>query len=74
MVIILSLEGEGWLSYNFLVVHSDIKTSGSELQGQEEAAWVRIFRPMQPLQWVIYMDGSSKILYSCNSTTIKAIM
>ena len=73
MVIILSLEGEGWLSYNFLVVHSDIKTSGSELQGQEEAAWVHIFRPMQPLQWVIYMDGSSKFLKWCSSAAIIAI-
>ena len=27
-----------------------IKTSGSELQGQEEAASTRVFRPMRPLQ------------------------
>ena len=29
---------------------SNIKTSGSELRGQEEAASMRIFRPMRPLQ------------------------
>ena len=31
------------------VVLYDIKTSGSELRGQEEAACMRLFRPMRPL-------------------------
>ena len=39
-----------------------IKTSGSELWGQEEAAWMHVFRPTRPLQWAIYTDGSSKTL------------
>ena len=33
--------------------------SGSESQGQE-AACVSVLTPMQPLQWVIYIDGRSK--------------
>ena len=40
--------------------HICIKISGSELQGQEEAECMWIFRPTQPLQRVIYMDGSSE--------------
>ena len=47
-----------------------IKTHGSESWGQEEAACMRVFWPTQPLQWVIYTDGSSKILKRCNSATI----
>ena len=50
-----------------------IKTSGSEPQGQEGAACVCFFRPTQPLQCVIYMDGSSKILKYCSSAAITAI-
>ena len=38
-----------------------IKMSGSELRGQE-AAYMRVFRPMWQLQWVIYMDDRSKFL------------
>ena len=32
------------------ITHGKIKTSGSESQGQEEAACMCVFRPMQPLQ------------------------
>ena len=46
-----------------------IKTHGSESRGQEEAACMRVFWPTRPLQWVIYTDGSSKILKCCNSAT-----
>ena len=49
-----------------------IKTNGGESRGQE-AAHARIFRPTRPLQWVIYMDGSSKILKCCISAAIAAI-
>ena len=48
----------------------NIKTHGSESRGQEEAACMRVFWPTRPLQWVIYTDGSSKILKRCNSATI----
>ena len=37
-----------------------IKMNGSESWSQEEAACAHVIRPKQPLQWVIYMDGSSK--------------
>ena len=50
-----------------------IKTSGSESWGQEKAACIRIFRPMWPLQWVIYTDGRSKFLKCCSSAAITAI-
>ena len=43
-----------------------IKTHSDESRGQEEAACTRIFWPTQPLQWVIYMDGSSKLLKRYN--------
>ena len=36
-------------SIAFLYVASIIKMSGSESQGQEKAACMRIFKPMQPL-------------------------
>ena len=49
------------------------ETSGSELRGQEEAACVHVFRPMRPLQWVIYIEDRSKFLKCCSSTTIMAI-
>ena len=47
-----------------------IKTHGSESRGQEEAACTRVFWPTQPLQWVIYTDGSSQILKCYNSAII----
>ena len=50
-----------------------IKTSGSESRGQEEAACIRILRPMRPLQWVICTDGRSKFLKCCSSAAITAI-
>ena len=50
-----------------------IKMSGSELQGQEEAACTCVFRSMQPLQQIIYTDGSSKFLKCCNIAAITAI-
>ena len=50
-----------------------IKTSGSESRGQEEAACIRVFRPMRPLQWVICTDGRSKVLKCCSSAAITAI-
>ena len=51
-----------------------IKTHGSESRGQEEAACMRVFWPTRPLQWVIYTDGSSKILKCCNSATIAVLL
>ena len=36
-----------------------MKTSGNESWGQEKAAWVPIFRPIQQLQRVIYTDSRS---------------
>ena len=53
--------------------NSYIKMSGSESRGQEEAACMRDIRPMRPLQQVIYMDGSSKILKRCGLAAITAI-
>ena len=47
--------------------------SGSESQGQEEAACIHVIKPMRPLQWVIYMDGSSKFLKCCSSADVTAI-
>ena len=47
--------------------------SGSESQGQEEAACMRVVRPMRPLQRVIYTDGSSKFLKCCGLAAITAI-
>ena len=32
------------------ILSAYIKTSGSESRGQEEAACIRVFRPMRPLQ------------------------
>ena len=46
--------------------------SSSESRGQE-AAYKHVFRPMRPLQRVIYMDGNSKILKCCNSAAIADI-
>ena len=46
-----------------------IKMSGSESWGQEEPACIHNFRPTWPLQWVIYMDGSSKVLKCCSSAS-----
>ena len=51
-----------------------IKTHGSESRGQEEAACMRVFWPTRPLQWVIYTDGSSKILKCCNSAIIAVLL
>ena len=50
-----------------------IKTSGSELRGQEEAVCMRIIRPTRPLQRVIYTDGSPKFLKCCGLAAITAI-
>ena len=50
-----------------------IKMSDSESRGQEEAASTHVFRPMRPLQCVIYMDGRSKFLKCCSSAAITAI-
>ena len=52
-----------------------IKTCGIELQDQEEAACMHVFRPMQPPLWLIYMDSysSSKSLKSSNLFTIAPI-
>ena len=47
--------------------------NGSELRGQEEAASMRVFSPMQPLQRVIYKDGRSKFSKCCTSAAITAI-
>ena len=40
----------------------------SELQGKEEAAFMRVLRPTWPLQRVIYTctDGSCKMIKCCN--------
>ena len=54
------------------VCQHSIKMSSSELQGQEEATYMLVFR-LRPSQLVIHMDGSSKIL-ECNiSAAIIAI-
>ena len=53
--------------------HTDIKMSGSESRGQEEAACMRIIRPMRPPQRVIYTDDSSKFLKCCGLAAITAI-
>ena len=48
-----------------------IKTHGSESWGQEEATCMHVFKSIWPLQWVIFMDASSKFktLYlSCHSS------
>ena len=45
----------------------------NESQGQEEAVYMHVFRPTQPLQWVIYTDGSSKFLKFYSSAAITAI-
>ena len=60
--------GKVWVDWN-------IKTSSSESWGQEEAAstHICIFRPMQPLQRVIYTDGWSKFLKCYSSATNTAI-
>ena len=49
-----------------------IKTSDSELQGQEKACMC-VFMLTRPLQWVIYMDGQFKFLKCYSSATITAI-
>ena len=49
------------------------KMSSSESQGHEEAACMHICMPIQPLQWVIHMGGSSNILKTCNKATIVGI-
>ena len=59
--------------YNTSVQYKYIKMSDSESQGQEEAAWARVLRPMQPLQWVIYTDGRANYLRCCNLAAITAI-
>ena len=51
-----------------------IKTSGSESQGQEEAACTHVFRPMRPLQWVIYTYDRSIFLKCCSSAAITTIV
>ena len=38
------------LSFDVCIIPINVKTSGSESQGQEEAASMRVFRPMRPLQ------------------------
>ena len=43
-----------------LMANLRIKTSGSELQGQEEVACVRVFRPIRPLQVVVNTNGNTK--------------
>ena len=59
--------------HNFISsLNSLIKMSSSESRGQE-AACACIFRPTQPQQWVIYMDGWSKFLKRCSSATITTI-
>ena len=50
----------------------EIKMSGSESHGQEEA-YMLIFRPKWSLLWVIYMDGRSKILKCYNLAAIVAV-
>ena len=50
-----------------------IKMSGSESWGQEEAACMRVNRPMQPLQRVVYTNGSSKFLKCSGLAAITAI-
>ena len=49
-----------------------IKTSSSEQRGQEEVASTCVFRPMRPLQCVIYTDGWSKFLKCCSSAAVTA--
>ena len=60
-------------NYPFYNFYLSIKMSGSESQGQEEAACMHIVRPTRPLQRVIYTDDRSKILKCCCSATITAI-
>ena len=54
-------------------IYIKIKTSGGESRGQEAAACMRIISPTQPLQRVIYTDGSSKFLKCCGLAAITAI-
>ena len=64
-----------WYHINaYIMFLLGIKTHGSELQGQEEAACTHVFWPTQPLQWVIYTDGWSKIWKQSNSTTIAVFL
>ena len=49
------------------------KASGSESWGQGKAACMHVFMPMQPLQWVVYADGSSKFLKCYSPAAITAI-
>ena len=51
-----------------------IKIHGSESQGQEGAACIQVFWPTQPTQWVIYMDGNSKVLKCCKSATTVVLL
>ena len=60
-----------WLGQQ--TIAKGIKTSGSESRGQEEAASTRVFRPMRPLQGVIYTDGRPKFLKCCSSAAITPI-
>ena len=63
-----------WHHYNrAFTLFAIIKMSSSESWGQNYAACMHVFRPTQPLQWVIYMDNSSKLLKCCNITALAAI-
>ena len=42
-----------------------IEMSITESRSWEEAACMHVFRPMQPLRWVIYPDSRSKFLKCC---------
>ena len=44
-------------TYTLTHMHIYIKTSGSESQGQEEAAYMCVFRPTRPLATVSYLHG-----------------
>ena len=57
-------------SGEYFIVIIIIKTHSSQWLGQEEAACMCVFWSTQPLQWVIYTDGSSKIWKCCNLATI----
>ena len=53
----------------FLAAKLFMKTHGSESQGQE-AACLCLLKPMQLVQWVIYMHSSSKICEHCSQGAI----
>ena len=73
MCILLRYNTKGELWWQLVMHAKQIKTSSSESRGQEEAACIRVIRPMRPLQWVIYTDGRSKFLKCCSSAAITAI-